>query len=194
MARHYTGALWGRRPRRAVVSVGDSSFCGDRCRLALEGPFDRSVGGAGNESMNQSHPEAHATEGGSHRSWVLALSSLLFVLLQSACTAVMAISGLRFLIGVTSLAASILPGFIFTIHAERIRVPMLILAVLGSVVNLYVLWRMWSLRSRPASQWRTQPVTAKQRRSERLQFVISILTLALVITESVFHHHLHGSF
>ena len=144
--------------------------------------------------MNQIHPEAHAIGGGSHRSWALALSSLLFVLLQSACTAVMAISGLRFLIGVTSLAASILPGFIFTIHAERIRVPMLILAVLGSVVNLYVLWRIWSLRSRPGSQWRTQPVTAKQKRSERLQFVISILTLALVMTESVFHHHLHGGF
>ena len=144
--------------------------------------------------MNESRPEAHAIDGGSHRSWVLALTSLLFVLLQSACTAVMAISGLRFLIGVTSLAASILPGFIFTIHAERIRVPMLILAVLGSVVNLYVLWRIWSLRSRRASQWRIQPVTAKQRRSERFQFVISILTLALVITESIFHHQLHGSF
>jgi hypothetical protein len=106
----------------------------------------------------------------------------------------MAISGLRLLIGVTSLAASILPGFIFAIHAQRIRIPMLVVAVLGSVVNLYVLWRIWSLRSRPASQWRIQPVTPKQRRSERLQFVISILTLALVITESLFHHHLHGSF
>jgi hypothetical protein len=144
--------------------------------------------------MNESQAEAHAIEGGTRRSWVLSLTSLLFVLLQSACTAVMAISGLRFLIGVTSLAASILPGFIFTIHAERIRIPMLILAVLGSAVNLYVLWRIRSLRSRPAAQWRTQPVTAKQTRSERLQFVISILTLALVITESLFHHHLHGSF
>ena len=144
--------------------------------------------------MNESRPEARVIETGSDRSWVLALTSLLFVLLQSACTAVMAISGLRFLIGVTSLAASILPGFIFTIHAERIRVPMLILAVLGSVVNLYVLWRIWSLRSRPASQWRTQPVTAKQRRAESFQFVISVLTLALVITESIFHHQLHGSF
>ena len=156
------------------------------------------------DSMDQSQAEAHVIEGGSRRSrtrqsrsrqsWVLALTSLLFVLLQSACTAVMAISGLRLLIGVTSLAASILPGFIFAIHAEGIRIPMLVLAVLGSAVNLYVLWRIWSLRSRPASQWRTQPVTPQQSRSEKLQFVISILTLALVITESLFHHHLHGSF
>jgi hypothetical protein len=158
--------------------------------------------------MDRSQAEAHGIESGDSRSrtrgsrtrrsgvrsWALALTSLLFVLLQSACTAVMAISGLRLLIGVTSLAASILPGFIFAIHAQRIRIPMLVVAVLGSVVNLYVLWRIWSLRSRPASQWRIQPVTPKQRRSERLQFVISILTLALVITESIFHHHLHGSF
>ncbi|HEX4022704.1 MAG TPA: hypothetical protein VHX63_16285 [Acidobacteriaceae bacterium] len=92
--------------------------------------------------MDESQAEAHVIEGRSRRSWFLALTSLLFVLLQSACTAVMAISGLRLLIGVTSLAASILPGFIFTIHTERIRIPMLILAVLGSVVNLYVLWRI----------------------------------------------------
>ena len=144
--------------------------------------------------MNQEHPEAGVTESANRRSWVVALTSLLFVLLQSACTAVMAISGLRLLIGVTSLAASILPGFIFTIHAERIRIPMLILAVLGSVVNLYVLWRLWSLRSRPASQWRIQPTTAKQRRSEKLQFAISILTLVLVVIESLLHRHLHGSF
>jgi cytochrome b subunit of formate dehydrogenase len=144
--------------------------------------------------MNESHTEVDAIEGGNRRSWVLGVTSLLFALLQSACTAVMAISGLRFLIGVTSLAASILPGFIFTIHTERIRIPMLIIAVLGSLANLYVLWRIWSLRSRPASQWRTQTVTARQRRSERLQFVISILTLALVITESLLHHFLHGSF
>src|SRR5580700_9581129 len=148
MAIVHTGTRRKKSPSAARVSTGH------RRRLALVA-FDRLVGGAGKESMNQSHPEAHATEGGSHRSWVLALTSLLFVLLQSACTAVMAISGLRFLIGVTSLAASILPGFIFTIHAERIRVPMLILAVLGSVVNLYVLWGICPLRSRPASQWRT---------------------------------------
>lgn len=144
--------------------------------------------------MDQSEAEAHVVEGRSLRSWILALTSLLFVLLQSACTAVMAISGLRLLIGVTSLAASILPSFIFEIHAERIRIPMLILAVLGSIVNLYVLRRMSSLRSRPASQWRTQPVTPKQRWSEKLQFVISLLTLALVVVESLLHHHLHGSF
>lgn len=129
------------------------------------------------------------------RSWIVAGTSLLFVLLQSVCTAVMAISGLRLVIGLTSLAAaSLLPGFLFTMHAQRIRLPMLLIAVLGSVVNLFVLWRIRSLRARPASRWRMRPATAKQRRSETIQLIISVLTLCLVIIESAFHHRLHGGF
>jgi hypothetical protein len=107
----------------------------------------------------------------------------------------MAISGLRLLIGLGSLAAaSILPGFIFFLHADKIRIPMMVIAVLGSVLNLYVVWRIRSLRARPASQWRIQPVTAKQRRSEMIQIVLSILTLLLVASEMLAHHVLHGSF
>jgi hypothetical protein len=128
-------------------------------------------------------------------SWLIGLTSFLFILLQSACSAVMAISGLRLLIGLGSLAAaSILPGFIFSLHADKIRIPMMVIAVLGSVLNLYVVWRIRSLRARPASQWRIQPVTAKQRRSEMIQIVLSILTLLLVASEMLAHHVLHGSF
>ncbi len=144
--------------------------------------------------MNLHHAQTLNVESGNRRSWIVAVGSFFFVILQSACTAAMAISGLRLLIGLTSLtAASLLPGFIFAIHADRIRIPMLIVAVAGSIANLYVLWRIRSLRARPASQWRVQPVTAKQRRSEMLQLVLSVLALVLVITECAMHHHLRGS-
>jgi len=127
-------------------------------------------------------------------SWLIGLTGFIFILLQSACTAVMAISGLRLLIGLGSLAAaSLLPGFILSIHTDKIRTPMIVIAVLGSVLNLYVVWRIRSLRARPASQWRAQPVTAKQRRSETIQIVLSILTLLLVVAEILAHHVLHGS-
>jgi hypothetical protein len=53
----------------------------------------------------------------------------------------MAVSGLRLLIGVGSLAAaSGLKVFAGTFHADSIRIPMMILAVGGSVINLYVIW------------------------------------------------------
>jgi hypothetical protein len=146
------------------------------------------------DSMDLHHAEISKLEPGNRRSWIVAASSFLFVVLQSACTAVIAISGLRLFIGLTSLtAASLIPSFIFTIHTDGIRIPMLIVAVVGSVANLYVLWRISSLRSRPASRWRVQPVTAKQRRSEVLQLVLSVLTLVLVITECAIHYHLLSS-
>lgn len=128
-------------------------------------------------------------------SWFAGLTSFIFILLQSACAAVLAISGLHLVIGVASLVtASIIPGFIFSIHAARIRVPMMIVAVLGSLMNLYVLWRLRTLRSRPAAQWRIQPVSDKQRRSEQVQIVLAVITLALIVVESLLHHHWHGSY
>jgi len=126
--------------------------------------------------------------------WVMGWSSLVFAILQSACTAVMAASGLRLLIGVgASVAASgLLP--LEELHTHWLRVPMLLLAVVGSLVNLFVIWQIRRLRARPASQWRMQPVTGKQKRSERLQIVLAVVTLVVVVMEEVFHIHLfhHG--
>jgi cytochrome b subunit of formate dehydrogenase len=128
-------------------------------------------------------------------SWFAGSTSFVFILLQSACAAVLAISGLRLVIGLASLTvASIVPGFIFSMHAARIRVPMMIVAVMGSVINLYVLWRIRSLRSKPAARWRVQPVTAKQQRSEKIQIALATVTLLLIAIESLLHHHWHGSY
>jgi hypothetical protein len=127
------------------------------------------------------------------RSWILSLTSLMFILLQSACTAVMAISGIRVIIGVSALAAAAgVQHTIGRIHADAIRIPMMVVAVAGSLINLYVVWRIRSLRARPSSQWRMASVTQKQRRSETFQIVLAIVTLVLVaaeaITHQIFHH------
>ena len=128
------------------------------------------------------------------RSWILAVTSFLFILLQSACTAVMAISGIRVVIGLTALAAAAglnrpASGF----HADAIRIPMMVIAVAGSLINLYVLWRIRSLRARPSSQWRITPATAKQKRAEVIQIVLAIVTLALVVAEYLTHRIVHNA-
>src|SRR5690349_24883698 len=84
---------------------------------------------------------------------LLSWSSVLFAILQSACTAVIAISGLRVAIGLSALAAAAgihapARGF----HQDAIRIPMMALAFLGAVLNLYVIWKVRRLRSRPAAQ------------------------------------------
>jgi len=128
------------------------------------------------------------------RSWILGFTSFFFILLQSACAAVMALSSLRLLIGVGSLAAAASDlKFLIAIHSNAIRVPMVFLAVGGSAVNLFVIWRIRSLRSRPSSQWRVGPVTPEKKRAEAIQIALAILTLVLVTVEWMLHIHLHGS-
>jgi hypothetical protein len=119
-------------------------------------------------------------------------ASFLLALLQSLCTAVFAISGIRLAIGLTALAAvsgiyAPARGF----HQDAIRIPMLVLATVGAVVNLAVIGWMRHLRASPAAQWRRTEPTAKQRRSERVQIVLAIVTLILVGLETWTHPMIH---
>ncbi len=127
------------------------------------------------------------------RSWAVAVTSFLFILLQSACTFVMAVSGVRVIIGLSALAAAAglnrpASGF----HADAIRIPMMVIATGGSLINLYVIWRIRSLRARPSSQWRTQPAPAGKRRAENIQIAMAVLTLLLVAAEYATHLIVHN--
>jgi hypothetical protein len=134
-------------------------------------------------------------EGMPHNARWVNWSSFVFALLQSLCTAVLAVSGIRVLIGLSALAIAAgtdapARGF----HQDAIRIPMMVLALAGALINLYVLWRLWNLRRRPASQWRIQPLTAKEKRSQWLQFLLAIATLVLLALEWWTHpmiHHPH---
>ncbi|MBB5315455.1 hypothetical protein [Tunturibacter empetritectus] len=142
-------------------------------------------------AMPPAPPAAPAPE--SRKTWLVTATSLVFIVLQSACTAVIALSGVRVAIGLSALASATFgihpppTGF----HSDAIRIPMMIAATLGSLINLYVLWRIRSLRTRPSSQWRTQPATPSQRRSEFLQITLAIATLLLVAAEGILHSLLH---
>jgi hypothetical protein len=123
---------------------------------------------------------------------VLSWPSFLFALLQSLCTAVIAVSGVRVAIGLAALAEAAgvhapARGF----HQDAIRIPMMITALLGALINLFVIWRIRSLRSRPASQWRQQPVTKKKLNSERFQIALSVVTLILLAAEWITHPMIH---
>jgi hypothetical protein len=119
-------------------------------------------------------------------------SSLVFALLQSFCSALIAISGLRVAIGLGALAAAAgvdapARGF----HADAIRIPMMALALAGSLLNLYFLWHVRRLRNRSAARWRQKPISRKKRNSERLQFVLSMVTLVLLAAEWFTHTLIH---
>ena len=58
-------------------------------------------------------------------------------------------------------------------------------------INLDVIWRIRSLHTRPSSQWRTQPAPPSQRRSERLQIALAVITLILVAAEWITRSTIH---
>lgn len=123
---------------------------------------------------------------------ILTGASLAMAVLQSLCTAVLTISGIRVAIGLTALAAAsgiYAPARGF--HQDAIRIPMLALAATGAIVNLLVLAWIWRLRGRSSAQWRRRENGPKERRSERLLVVLSILTLILVGLETWTHPMVH---
>lgn len=129
------------------------------------------------------------------RMWAVSLTSLVFILLQSACTVAVAFSGINAAVGLGSFAAAIgLTRLTGSFHADLIRIPMMVLALAGSLFTLYIVRRARTLRARPASQWRIRPLTPKEKRKETFQIAISNLTILLIVAEIVTHFALNRAF
>jgi hypothetical protein len=125
---------------------------------------------------------------------LIAWSGLLFALLQSICGAVVAINGLRLAIGIGSLALSTGAGAaVVRFHGDAIRVPMIVIALLGSLLNLAILMHVRHLRQRPAAQWRVKPLSSREKRTELSQLILSLATLVLIGVEEYLHFGFHGS-
>jgi hypothetical protein len=125
---------------------------------------------------------------------LIAWSGLLFAVLQSICGAVVAINGLRIAIGIGSLALSTGAGAaVVRFHGDAVRVPMIVIALLGSLLNLAILMHVRHLRHRPAAQWRVKPLSKREKRTELTQLILSLATLVLIGVEEYLHFSFHGS-
>ena len=125
---------------------------------------------------------------------LIAWSSFFFAVLQSICGAVVAINGLRLAIGIGSLALSTGAGAaVVRFHTDAIRIPMIVIALLGSLLNLAILMHVRHLRNRPAAQWRQKPLSPHQRRAELAQLILSLATLILIGVEEYLHFGFHHS-
>jgi hypothetical protein len=138
----------------------------------------------------QSQSHIVSTERGVARG-VIAWSSFFFGCLQSICTVFAALDGLRLAIGIGTLALSAgVAAKLDRFHADWIRVPMVVIALFGSSLNMVILLQIRNLRNRPASRWRQQAPSQSKIRSERLQFALSIVTIVLIGIEEYLHYKL----
>ncbi len=134
--------------------------------------------------------DAQITQPSGRSIWI-GWSSFFFAVVQSVCSAFVALSGLRILIGAAAFGSALgLLKIADKLHFNAIRIPMMLLALLGSLFNLVAIWQVRRLRGRSASAWRQKSLTSKKRNSERLQLVLSVLTLILLAVEYYFHHKL----
>lgn len=118
-------------------------------------------------------------------------SGFFLAVVQSVCSAFLALHGVRFLIGIGAVVlASSAWHLAERLHVDAIRVPMMLIALVASLLNLAALWQVRRLRARPASTWRQQPITPGKKRAEALQLILSVATLVLLAAEWIAHFQL----
>ena len=148
------------------------------------------------ESVRAASPQAATLVERIADSRYLGLSAFLFAFLQALCPAVIALSAVRVAIGLGALAVAVVGtdaparGW----HGDWIRIPMMLLAAFGALLNLFVIWQVRRLRARPAAQWRIHPLPPRKLRSERIQIALAVLTFACLAAEWITHpmiHHPH---
>jgi len=125
------------------------------------------------------------------RGILIGWASLALAAVQAICVAAVALSGVRVLLGMTSLlaagAAGPAPGF----HRNALRIPILTIAGILAVLNLLLLWNENRIRRNPSARWRLQPLTSRQRRGRWMQLGTSVASLVLILAEVVSHPWFH---
>ena len=122
----------------------------------------------------------------------LLLSSAAFVgsLVEGACAILVASASAKLFVGIGAVAGAIKAS---RLHADVIRIPVLLVSAAAAVIMLVVLWNAWRARNGSAARWRKRPMTMREKFSCAITFFASVLTLALVIGEAIEHplFHLH---
>src|ERR1700741_5162702 len=97
----------------------------------------------------------------------LLLSSAAFVgsLVEGACAILVASASAKLFVGIGAVAAAVKAS---RLHADIVRIPVLLVSAAYATLMLVVLWNSWRARNRSAARWRRKPLTMR----ERISFVI----------------------
>lgn len=148
--------------------------------------MDRSAD-TGTPTMDPASTDIRIADSTPRFSWI-GWSSFFFAVVQSVCSAFVAVSGVRLLIGVAAFGSALgLLKIADKFHYGAIRIPMMLLALFGSVFNLLAIWQVRRLRGRSASAWRQKSLSPRKLNAERLQLTLSFLTLILLAFEYYYH-------
>jgi hypothetical protein len=120
----------------------------------------------------------------------LLLSSAAFLgsLVEGACAILVASGSVKLFVGLGAVAGVVKAS---RLHADIIRIPVLLVSAAAAVIMLVVLWNSWRARNRSAARWRKKPMTLREKFSAAITLLASVLTLALVVGEAIEHPIFH---
>ena len=130
------------------------------------------------------------TQKSSSRFVLLSGVALVGSLVEGACAILVASASAKLFLGLGAVAGAVKAS---RLHADIVRIPVLLVSVAAALVTLLVLWNAWRARNRSAARWRKRQMTLREKFSFAVTLLASVMTLALVVGEAIVHpiFHLH---
>jgi class 3 adenylate cyclase len=142
--------------------------------------------GTGGISTYRTNPEQA-------RGRAISLGTVIFAILGAPCAAVALIGPLAVVLGLGSLFGALSTNVFPTLDSAPVRLPILTLASLGALMNLYTVWHARRLRERARANESLLPMTRLERRRTSLVSFSALATLLVVAYELYAHefvtHH-----
>jgi heme/copper-type cytochrome/quinol oxidase subunit 2 len=131
---------------------------------------------------------AEETQQSSSPSILLAGAAFLGSLVEGACAILVASASAKLFVGLGAAAGAVKAS---RLHADIIRIPVLLVSAAAAVVMLIVLWNSWRARHRSTARWRKKPMRMREKFSFVVTLFASVMTLALVVGEVIEHPIFH---
>jgi hypothetical protein len=135
-------------------------------------------------------PAHEAQKSISSPSLLLSSAGLVGSLIEGACAILVASASAKLFLGLGAVAGAVKAS---RLHADIVRIPVLLVSAAAALITLLVLWNAWRARNQSASRWRKRPMTRREKFSFAVALLASVMTLALVLGEAIEHpiFHIH---
>ena len=121
----------------------------------------------------------------------ISLGAVLFAILGAPCAAVALVGPLAFILGLGAVFAALSTHVLSFLDIDPVRIPLMTLATLGALANLYTVWYAQRARQKAAAEDRFVPLTRLERRRAFAVVAMGCLTLIFVVFELVAHAYYH---
>jgi adenylate cyclase len=121
----------------------------------------------------------------------ISLGAVLFAMLGAPCAAIALVGPLAVILGLGAVFASLSTHVLSFLDTDPIRIPLMTLATLGALANLYTVWYGHQARLKAAAEDRFVPLTRLERRRAFAVVAMGCLTLMFVVFELVAHAYYH---